>query len=105
MSIYLRHKQGQERRIKKGFPALTEDCPLLETDFIGPCHTGFLHTVQIYTLPKKNVYPANFNRTCPDLLCVNTYTSVSIYAQNLRFCVITVNLISVYSEILIVSTI
>jgi len=55
LSIHLKHRQGQESRIKKGVPALTQDSPLLETDFIGPCQREFLHTDQIYTLTKKKM--------------------------------------------------
>lgn len=57
MSIRLRRKQGQERRIKKGVPALAQGC---------------ITQPRVCTLPKTNVYSEEFNRTCPDLLCVYT---------------------------------
>lgn len=56
MSIHLRCKQGQERRIKKGVPALTQ---------------GYGTQASFCTLPKTNVYSAEFHRTCPSLLRVN----------------------------------
>lgn len=88
MSICLRHKQGQERRIKKGVPALTQGCVTQSRFALCQKQMCFLKNLTEHVLIFSVLVPYVSTHTCTNFEMVQG-----------------VNLISLYSKILIVFTI